>query len=144
MSYRLDNWLANTGAVGGNYLVNSTGISGGGGCGNTTQQVIGEILGAGFSFGAMAIAAKQSNATQGASNVNAMTLAPTALAQAGVVDTAILEYDNAKKELDSLETRQKAVKDLRTLEAEVKGFEGDLQVTHPKVISFDKKWNGYK
>ena len=26
----------------------------------------------------------------------------------------------------------------------LKGFEGDLQVTHPKVISFDKKWNGYK
>ncbi len=26
----------------------------------------------------------------------------------------------------------------------LRGFEGDLQVTHPKVISFNKKWNGYK
>lgn len=96
--------------------------------GNSTVGTI--VNGLVLPFGMMALgggitASGQSSGTQGASNASAMTLANTALAHASVVDEAIAEYDDAQKELTSLQARQEAVKEFDALQNEVTGIQDD-------------------
>lgn len=133
MSYRMDNWMANTG-VRNNYLVNSTGVNNTGCCGgsNAANTALG-IFNVAAGIGMTALAAKaESRATQAqqGTSMNALT-AQVTTAMTGF-QIAESTYDSSVEQLEALQqqkenTTQEKIDEFEQETNSVKNAEGNKE-----------------